>query len=69
MNDPAKSAYHSNTREKEEVWVLFDCRGRGAKNRFHRERRAWGANACYESLGNGRVVLVVRPGGATELEA
>lgn len=50
-----------------EVWIVFDCRGRGAKNRLHRERRVWGSSATIESLGYGRVVLVVRPGGALEL--
>lgn len=50
-----------------EVWIVFDCRGSGAKNRLHRERRAWGSSATIESLGHGRVVLVVRAGGAMEL--
>lgn len=50
-----------------EVWIAFDCRGRGAKSRLHRERRAWGPRATMESLGHGRVVLVIRPGGALEL--
>jgi hypothetical protein len=50
-----------------ETLIVFDCRGRGAKNRLHRERRAWGPSATIESLGYGRVVLVVRPGGAREL--
>ena len=49
------------------VWIAFDCRGPGAKNRLHRERRAWGSSATVESLGYGLVVLVVRPGGALEL--
>jgi hypothetical protein len=65
MNDPAKSLYRS--RGTEGLWFLFDCRGPGAKNRLHRERRAWGARATVESLGSGRVVLVVRSGGALEL--
>jgi hypothetical protein len=50
-----------------EVWIAFDLRGPGAKNSFLRERRAWGARATVEYLGYGRVVLVVRPGGAREL--
>lgn len=50
-----------------EVWIAFDCRGPGAKNRFHRELRAWGARATYELLGSGRVVLMVRTGGAREV--
>ena len=48
-----------------EVWIAFDCRGPGAKNRLNRERRAWGSWATMENLGYGCVVLVVRPGGAT----
>ncbi len=50
-----------------ETFIVFDCRGRGAKNRLHRERRAWGASTTVESLGHGRVVLVVRAGGTREL--
>ncbi len=50
-----------------EVWIAFDCRERGAKNRLHQGRRAWGSCATVESLGYGRAVLVVRPGGALEL--
>lgn len=69
MNNPAKSAYHSSAHQDEEVWIAFDCRGPGAMNRFWRELRAWGASATYESLGDGRVVLVVRPGGDRGLEA
>jgi hypothetical protein len=65
MNDPARSLYPSSTRE--EVWIAVDCRGPGAKNRLHRECRAWGSRAILENLGYGRVVLVVRPGGAPEL--
>jgi hypothetical protein len=50
-----------------ETLIVFDCRGRGAKNRLHRDRRAWGSRATIENLGYGRAVLVIRPGGATEL--
>ena len=50
-----------------ETLIVFDCRGRGAKNRLDRERRSWGAVATVENLGYGRAVLVVRPGGALEL--
>ena len=50
-----------------ETLIVFDCRGPGAKNRLHRERRAWGAAATLEVLGYGRAVLVVRPGGPREL--
>jgi hypothetical protein len=65
MNHPARELYPSNWTE--ELWIIFDCRGPGAKNRFRRERRAWGATATVENLGHGRVVLVVRTGGALEL--
>jgi hypothetical protein len=65
MNHPARALYPSNVTE--ELWIVFDCRGPGAKNRLHRERRAWGAAATLETLGYGRAVLVVRPGGAREL--
>jgi hypothetical protein len=50
-----------------ETLIVFDCRGPGAKSRLHREHRAWGPSATMESLGYGRVVLVVRPGGAVEI--
>ena len=50
-----------------EVWIAFDCRGRGGKDRLLRECRAWGSRTTLESLGYGHVVLVVRPGGAREL--
>jgi len=50
-----------------ETLVVFDCRERGAKERLRRERRAWGPSATTESLGYGRVALIVRPGGALEL--
>jgi hypothetical protein len=64
MNHPARALYPSNATE--ELWIIFDCRDPGAKNRFHRERRAWGTAATVENLGYGRAVLVVRPGGAVE---
>ncbi len=60
----AQEEVHNNPPE---TLIVFDCRGPGAKNRFQRERRAWGANATAEILGYGRVVLVVRPGCAREL--
>jgi hypothetical protein len=47
-----------------ETLIVFGCRGPGAKNRLHRERRAWGSSATLESLAYGRAELVVRPGGA-----
>ncbi len=63
--DAPQEAFYS--KPETEVWIAFDYRGPGAKNRLHRERRAWGSRATIESLGFGRVVLVVRPGGALEL--
>ena len=50
-----------------ETLVVFDCRERGAKERLRRERRAWGSSATTESIGYGRVALIVRPGGALGL--
>jgi hypothetical protein len=49
------------------ISTVFDCRERGAKERLRRERLAWGSSATVESLGYGRVVLIVRPGGALGL--
>ena len=66
MNHPARALYPSNATE--ELWIIFDCRGPGAKNRLHRERRACGANAHYESLGHGHVVLMIRPGVSSNSE-
>jgi hypothetical protein len=53
--------------EPPELLTLFDCREPGAKLRLFRERRAWGFRATVENLGHGRVVLIVRPGGALGL--
>jgi hypothetical protein len=64
MDAPQQGFY---SKPETEVWIAFDCREREAKNRLHRERHAWGACATVESLGYGRAVLVVRPGGAREL--
>ena len=64
MNAPQDEFY---SKPESEVWIAFDCRGPGAKNRLHRERRAWGSRASVENLWYGRAVLVVRPGGAKEL--
>jgi hypothetical protein len=65
MNDPAKALYRSSSTE--ELWIAFDFHGPVVKNRFHRELGIWGAAATVESLGYGRAVLVVQPGGALEL--
>jgi hypothetical protein len=64
MDAPQEEFY---SKPETEVWIAFDCRGRGAKNRLLRERHAWDTRAALEGLGYGRVVLMVRPGGAREL--
>jgi hypothetical protein len=66
MNAPQEEFY---SKLETEVWIAFDCRHPGAKNRLHRERQAWGAAATIQNLGYGHVVLVVRSGGARKLEA
>ena len=65
MNDPANALYPSSSTE--ELWIAFDFHGAVAKNRLHQERRAWGSCSTVESLGYGRAVPVVHPGGAGEL--
>jgi hypothetical protein len=50
-----------------EVWILFDCRVPGTRNRLYRERRAWGPRTTVENLGHGCAALMIRPGGAQEL--
>lgn len=65
MDAPQEEFYQSKS--ETEVWIAFDCCGPGPQNRFLRERRAWGVRATVECLGFGRVVLVVRPGGAVRL--
>jgi hypothetical protein len=50
-----------------ELLTVFDWRERGVRDRLHRERDAWGPSATVEDLGYGRVVLIVRPGGALGL--
>jgi hypothetical protein len=64
MDAPQEECY---SKPETEVWIAFDCRGPGAKNRLHRECRTWGAAATVEKLGSGRAVLVVRPGGVREI--
>jgi len=54
-------------KHENEVWIAFDCRSPGAKNRLHCERLARGTAATIENLGYGRAVLAVRPGTAREL--
>ncbi len=53
--------------EPPELLTLFDCREPGTKQRLLREHRAWGVRATVENLGHGRVVLIVRAGGALGL--
>jgi hypothetical protein len=64
MNAPPQGYY---SKPETEVWIAFDCREREVTKRLHRERRAWGSCVTVESLGYGRAVLVVPPGGAWEL--
>jgi hypothetical protein len=52
------------SRHTEELWIFFDCRVPGTRNRMYRERRAWGSCAKVENLGYGCTIMVVRPGGA-----
>jgi len=66
MDTPLEEFYN---KPETEVWIAFDSRHPGAKNRLHRERQAWGAAATVENLGYGHVVLVVRPAGTRKLEA
>jgi hypothetical protein len=57
------------SRHTEELWILFDCRVPGTRNRLYQERRAWGFCAKVENLGHSCAVLVVRPGGARRAAA
>jgi len=66
MTAPHEEFY---SKPETEVWIAFDCRHPGAKNRLHRECQAWGAAAAVENLGYSHIVLVVRPGGARGLDA
>jgi hypothetical protein len=61
MNAPQQEFY---SKPETEVWIVFDFRGYEAKNRLLRECRAWGSRATLKFLGYGRVVMMVRPGGA-----
>jgi hypothetical protein len=47
--------------------AICDVRKPGAAKRPRRDLRAWGKCACTEVLVDGRVALVIRPGGAKEL--
>jgi hypothetical protein len=61
MDAPIEEFY---SKPEAEVWIVFDFRGSEAKNHLLRERRAWGSRATLKFLGYGRVVMMVRPGGA-----
>lgn len=63
--DAPREEYYS--KPVTEIWIAFDSSGPGAKSRIDRERRAWDSCVALESLGYDRVVLVIRPGGASEL--
>jgi hypothetical protein len=59
--DRAKSLYANSPRC---LLSLFDLRCPGAAQRLRRELAGWRGSARVERLISGRVVLVVRPGGA-----
>ena len=60
-------APHQLYNEPLEILVAFDLRVPGSRSLLSAFRRAWGPCATVEDLGHGRVVLIVRPGGALEL--
>jgi hypothetical protein len=64
MDTPREEFYN---KPETEVWIAFNGREPGTKNRLHRERHAWGSCAALKSLGYGHAVLVVCAGGAGEL--
>ena len=53
--------------EPPEILVAFDLLVPGSRTLLRDFRHAWGHRASVEDLGNGRIVLVVRAGGALEL--
>lgn len=53
--------------EPPEILVAFDLLVPGSRTLLRAFRLAWGCTASVEDLGYGRVVLVVRPGGALGL--
>jgi hypothetical protein len=53
--------------EPPELLTVFDLLVPGARSLLHAILRAWGRSARMEDIGHGRVVLVVRLGGAQEL--
>jgi hypothetical protein len=53
--------------EPSEILVAFDLLVPSSRALLCAFRRAWGPSATVESLGYGRVVLLVRPGGALGL--
>jgi hypothetical protein len=58
-------APHQLYNEPLEILVAFDLRVPGSCSLLRTFRRALGHAASVENLGPGRVVLVVRPGGAS----
>jgi hypothetical protein len=48
------------------ILTVWDLREIGVE-KFEKVRDAWGKRAHTEPLVDGRVVLIVRPGGATDL--
>jgi hypothetical protein len=53
--------------EPPELLAVFDLLVPGACSLLCETLRAWGRSARAEDIGYGRVVLVVRPGGARKL--
>jgi hypothetical protein len=53
--------------EPPELLTVLDLLVTGARSLLRATLRAWGHSARMEDIGHGRVVLVVRSGGAQEL--
>ena len=62
-----RSALQQAHNEPPEVLAVFDLLVPGARSLLHSACRAWGSYATVEELEYGRVVLIVRPGGALGL--
>ncbi len=63
MRSTPKQAYG----EPPDLLTAFDLFVPGAHSLLRGACRAWGSSATVEDLGYGRVVLIVRPGGALGL--
>ncbi len=62
-----RSAPQQVYNEPPELLTVFDLLVPGARSILHATLRAWGRSARMEDIGHGRVVWLVRPGGAQEL--